>query len=150
MTSFFSPDLRDARTMFHSKLETPATFQFQMLGAVPTSVSPCIRRAGNSSRSLDGRDRKMEASVLANLRPSGPAVVVHWELLHTYWHPMMKKGLSMSYILTGPEVMRPWLVRDWEQTGQEIPLNTNGWGSQYRKRCSEDVRTVEVDAVREK
>jgi hypothetical protein len=37
-----------------------------------------------------------------------------------------------------------------EQTGQAIPLKTRGWGSQYKKRCSDDVRAMDADAVKEK
>lgn len=63
---------------------------------------------------------------------------------------MMKNGLSRSYILIGPERIRPLLVNGPEQSGQAIPLKTNGWGSQYKNRCSEGVRDVVADAVREK
>jgi hypothetical protein len=46
--------------------------------------------------------------------------------------------------------MRPLLIKGTEQLGHAMPLKTSGWGSQYKKRCSEGVRAVEADAVREK
>lgn len=94
----------------------------------------------------------MEESVLANFLPSeAPGVEQHCGLLHTYSQAIMKNGFSMSYILSGPELIRPLFASGQPQHGHAIPLNTKGSGSQYRKRCSEGVRDVEAaEAVREK
>lgn len=93
----------------------------------------------------------MELSVDAYLRPSGDDVAaMHAGERQMYSHPTMKKGRSMSYILTGPELIRPLLMSGAEQLGHAIPLKTRGCGSQYRKRCSEGVLAVDAEAVREK
>lgn len=92
----------------------------------------------------------MEPSVLAYFLPSGEVPLMHWGDLHTYSHPMMKKGFSISYTLIGPEVILPLFTNGAEQLGHATPLNTSGSGSQYKNRCSEGVRVVEAEAVREK
>jgi len=92
----------------------------------------------------------MDQSVLANLRPSSDVLEIHARLLHTYSQPIMKKGFSRSYTLTGPERIRPLLIKGVAQLGHAMPLKTRGCGSQYKKRCSEGVRAVEADAVNEK
>ena len=53
----------------------------------------------------------MDESILENLRPSGDVAVTHCALLQTYSQPMMKKGLSRSYILIGPERILPLFTR---------------------------------------
>ena len=62
---------------------------------------------------------------------------------------MTKNGLTRSYILIGPELMRPRFRSGEEHTGHEMPLNTSGCGSQYKNRCSDGVRAVDAYAVRE-
>lgn len=83
----------------------------------------------------------MAGSVLANFRPSGQADM-QAGLLQTYSHPMTKNGRSKSYILTGPEVIRPLLMSGVVQLGQDIPLNTRGCGSQYKNLNSSRGRLV--------
>lgn len=92
----------------------------------------------------------MLESVDANLRPSGEVAVVQVGERQTYSQPTIKNGFSMSYILTGPDEIRPRFKSGVEQLGHAIPLKTSGCGSQYKKRCSEGVRAVDADAVREK
>lgn len=69
----------------------------------------------------------MDASVLANLRPS------LWVFggqqtgeVQAYSQPMTKNGLPRSYILRGPDMMRPLFTREDPHAGHAIPLNTRG------------------------
>jgi hypothetical protein len=130
MASFRNPDLKHALIKFHKLNDTPNAFQFQIFGPLPASASPYISIAGNSSFNLIGSERRIEESVLANLRPSGEMALMQGGLLHAYSQAMMKKGFSMSYILTGPVLMRPLFISGDEQLGHGMPLKTRGWGSQ--------------------
>jgi len=148
--SLRTPALNDPMIRFHRPLLTPIAFQFQTFAPLPESASPCSNRAGNSSLRSIGNERKMEGSVDANLRPSGEVAAMQGGERHTYSQPTIKNGFSISYIFTGPELIRPLLMSGAEQLGHAIPLNTSGCGSQYKNRCSEGVRAVEAEAVREK
>jgi hypothetical protein len=96
MASFISPALKHALTKFHKLKDTPSAFQFQIFGPLPASASPYMRIAGNSSFNLIGSERRIDESVLANLRPSAEVAVIQGGLLHTYSQAMMKNGFSMS------------------------------------------------------
>ena len=83
-------------TKFHSAVDTPIAFQFQMFIPLPASVSAYSNLAGNSSFNPFGKEFIIDASVLENLRPSGVVEAIHWGLVHTYSHPIMKNGFPRS------------------------------------------------------
>jgi hypothetical protein len=53
----------------------------------------------------------MDESMLENIRPSGDVAATHCALLQRYSQPIMKNGLSRSYILIGPDRIRPLFTR---------------------------------------
>src|ERR1700684_2463142 len=99
------PHFKQPLTMFQSDRDTPVACQFQTFGPLPKSPFPCMRCAGNSSLSLDGNERNIDESVLANFRPSGETLAMQAELLQTYSHPTTKNGFSRSCTFIGPERM---------------------------------------------
>ena len=103
--SFGMSSERHPWTIFHNSVDTPNGFQFHTFESGPRSP-PCAgparpwgvlgdwgkdptSLAGNSLRKVFGRARRIRASALEKRAP-------HFELVHTYSHPMMKNGFSIS------------------------------------------------------
>lgn len=59
----------------------------------------------------------IDESILENVRPSGDVAATHCALLQMYSQPIIKNGLSRSYILIGPDRILPLFTREFGQKG---------------------------------